>query len=58
MARVRFLARSSPRWILQGLADLEAHGEARVEARHRLLEDHRHLAADDLAELAGFADGE
>ena len=32
---------------LQRLADLEADREARVERRHRLLEDHRHVAADD-----------
>ena len=32
---------------LQRLADLEADGEARVEAGHRLLEDHRHVLADD-----------
>ena len=32
---------------LQSLLDLEADGEARVEARHRLLKDHRHVLADD-----------
>jgi hypothetical protein len=36
----------------QRLLDLEADGEAGVEAGHRLLEDHRHVLADDLAALA------
>ena len=33
----------------QRLVDLEADREAGVEAGHRLLEDHRHVLADDLA---------
>ena len=33
----------------QHLLDLEADGEARIEAGHRLLEDHRDVLADDLA---------
>ena len=37
----------------QGLVDLPADGEARVEAAHRLLEDHRHVAADELPAGAG-----
>ncbi len=36
----------------QRLGDLEADREARVEARRRLLEDHRHVLADELAALA------
>ena len=31
-----------------GLDDLAAHGEDRVERRHRLLENHGHAAAADL----------
>ena len=38
--------------LAQRLLDLEADGEAGVEARHRLLEDHRHLAAREVAALA------
>jgi hypothetical protein len=38
---------------LQRLADLEADREARVEARHRLLKDHRHVFADDGLALGG-----
>ena len=41
------LGASEPRMRLQRLADLEADGEARVERRHRLLEDHRDVLADD-----------
>ena len=37
----------------QGLADLPANGEARVEAGHRLLEDHRDVFADELPSGAG-----
>ncbi len=36
---------------LERLADLEADREARVEAGHRLLEDHRHVFADQRAAL-------
>ena len=36
----------------QRLGELEADREARVEARRRLLEDHRDVAADDLAACA------
>ena len=36
-------------WTLQHFLDLEADGEAGVEARHRLLEDHGDVLADDLA---------
>jgi hypothetical protein len=39
------------------LADLEAEGEHRVEARHRLLEDHRDAVAADLAHLS-FTQGQ
>ena len=35
----------------QHLLDLEADGEAGIEAGHRLLEDHRDVLADDLAPL-------
>jgi hypothetical protein len=35
----------------QHFLDLETDGEARIEAGHRLLEDHGHIAADDLAAL-------
>ena len=35
----------------QRLHDLEADGEAGVQAGHRLLEDHRDVLADDLAPL-------
>ena len=37
---------------LQRLADLEADREARVQRRHRLLEDHRDIAPDDAAALS------
>ena len=33
-----------------GLGDLVADGEHRIEARHRLLEDHRDVAAAQLAQ--------
>ena len=36
---------------LQRLADLEADGKARVQRRHRLLEDHRQVLAGDAAAL-------
>jgi len=36
----------------QGLGQLEADGEAGIETRRRLLEDHRDLLADDRAPLA------
>ncbi|MCY1370043.1 hypothetical protein D9M69_571150 [compost metagenome] len=36
----------------QHLFDLEAHGEARVERGHGVLEDHGHVLAQDLAALA------
>jgi hypothetical protein len=36
---------------LERLLDLEADREAGVERGHRFLEDHRHVAADDLAAL-------
>ena len=51
-ARARRCPRSMPMMDLQHLLDLEADGEARIEARHRLLEDHRDVLADDLAALA------
>ncbi len=35
----------------QHLLDLEADGKARIEARHRLLEDHGNILADDLAAI-------
>jgi hypothetical protein len=35
----------------QGLADLAADGQHRIEARHRLLEDHRNVVAADRAHL-------
>ena len=38
---------------LQRLADLEADGEAGVQRRHRLLEDHRHVLAGEAAALVG-----
>ena len=50
-ARSRALAAVEAEMRLQRLADLEADGEAGVEARHRLLEDHRHVLADDLPPL-------
>ena len=37
---------------LQRLADLKADGEAGIERRHRLLEDHRHVLAGEAAPLA------
>ena len=37
---------------LQRLADLEADGEAGIEARQRLLEDHRDVLADHPPPLA------
>ena len=37
---------------LQRLGQLKADGVAGIEARHRLLEDHRHVIADDAAALA------
>ena len=36
----------------QRLAELEADGEARIEARRRILEDHRDVLADERAALA------
>src|SRR5882762_2627613 len=36
------------------LGDLIAHGEHRIERRHRLLEDHRDLVATDGPQLAGL----
>ena len=36
---------------LEGLADLPPDGEHRVQARHRVLEDHRDVAAADLPQL-------
>src|SRR5512132_663798 len=36
---------------LERFADLAADGEHRVQARHRVLEDHRDLAPPDLAQL-------
>ena len=36
----------------QRLAELEADGEARIQARRRLLENHRDVLADELAALA------
>ena len=42
---------------LQRLGQLKADRVAGIEARHRLLEDHRHVIADDAAALAG-GDGE
>ena len=38
---------------LQRFADLKADGEARIERRHRLLEDHRHVLAGQPAPLVG-----
>ena len=38
---------------LQRFADLKADGEARIERRHRLLEDHRHVLAGEPAPLIG-----
>ena len=49
-------ALSRPRWTLERLADLIADREARIQAGHRLLEDHRHVLADDLPAL-GAASG-
>ncbi len=40
-----------PAMMHQRLGDLEADGEHRVEARHRLLEDHRQLVAAHIAHL-------
>jgi hypothetical protein len=37
--------------LLDGLRDLLPAGEHRVQARHRLLEDHAHLVATDVAHL-------
>ena len=37
---------------LQRLGQLKADGVAGIEARHRLLEDHRHVIADDAPALA------
>ncbi len=45
-------ARSSAHVQAQRLLELEADGEARVEAGRRLLEDHRHVLADEPAPLA------
>jgi hypothetical protein len=39
--------------LAQRLADLEGDGEARIEARHRFLEDHGDILADDPAALLG-----
>ena len=50
MARARRLA-GPCRMEAQHLLDLETDGEAGIEAGHRLLEDHRHVLADDLAPL-------
>ena len=36
----------------QRFAELEADGKARIQARRRLLEDHRDVLADELAALA------
>src|SRR6266850_8133381 len=36
----------------QRLGDLEPDRKARIERGHRLLEDHRHVAADDFPALA------
>ena len=36
----------------QGLGELELDGEAGVQGAHRLLEDHRHVLADQIAALA------
>ena len=43
---------------LQRLADLEADGEAGIEAGDRLLEDHRHVLADDLPPARGARERE
>ena len=40
------------RWVFRASDKLEADGEAGVERRHRLLEDHRDVAPDDGAPLA------
>ncbi len=44
--------RSRPRCSRSVSVELEADGEARVQAGRRLLEDHRHVLADDPAALA------
>ena len=43
--------------LLYGLGDLIAAGEDRIERGHRLLEDHAHLVASDVAHV-GVALGE
>ncbi len=52
-ARRRRSARLPPSCTCSASVDLEADREAGIEAGHRLLEDHRHVLADDPAPVAG-----
>jgi hypothetical protein len=57
MARAALPAAAALEVCAHRLGDLEADGEAGIERGHRLLEDHRHVLADD-AGAAGGTEGE